>query len=411
MRYEPEYHIAKEMMSLMLENSQRPHAGNIAFTEAMDEWLKKNGLYTSVHNDPVYPDRRLLTVEVGDPQGEQVLVTTSHSDVVGIEGQKWNVNPWKLTESSGEWLGRGSCDTHASGHAMILPALDPFVQDFLKKERKRVTILFTYDEESTDAEFSMRGARLAAGLLGTPGVIEAKNYIAGEPTQIDGRIRAMRGHKGRGLMHFTINAPQSGHVSQAEQNALMAGSVIVSEIAHYGRMMRYGSKADLEAQIFHPPYTTVQVSAAEIKAGEYSTTPSTARFTVDMRTLPFVHELRLQEVLDLIGSQKFPAGETVTIELEKNGAGSLTPAEAPIIQIAERVTGMPAEGFNGGDEGRIFRNALSMQGFTMGPGNLAHAHMPDERVSIPDIFQAAKLFRRMYLTCAGLPIDDAIALT
>jgi acetylornithine deacetylase/succinyl-diaminopimelate desuccinylase-like protein len=108
-------------------------------------------------------------------------------------------------------------------------------------------------------------------------------------------------------------------------------------------------------------------------------------------------------MIDLITSQTFPLGETVTIEIIKDGEGSMTPPEADIVRIAEDVTGQAARGFNGGDEGRIFRNSAAMQGVTMGPGDLAYAHQPDERIRIASIFAGADAYADMYLRSAGIP--------
>lgn len=401
----PEYPIARELMSVMVENSQRPSEGNEAFMQSMTDILKQHPLPFSVHADPVYKNRAVLAVDIGDPQGQQILASVSHSDVVGVDDQHWSSSPWKLHETDDMWFGRGTCDTHGTGVSMLLAGLRPDVQQQLMDVRKKITIVFTYDEEATSLEFSMRGARLAAGLLGTDPVITAKNFIAGEPTELDGKITPMRAHKGRFLAHFKVHAPHAGHVSNTHQNALMAGASIVHEIAEYSRMLHYGSKRDIEAQIFDPAYSTAQVSAGDVKKADFSTAPEHARFTVDMRTLPFVHRLRVEEIIDLMTSQILPNGEKVTLEIVKDGEGSMTPTDTDIVKISEESTGKQARGFNGGDEGRIFRNSAGMQGVTMGPGDLVYAHQPDERILIASIFTGAEIYRRMFLRSAGLPLE------
>lgn len=398
-----EYPIARELMSTMVEHSQRSGEGNMAFIQAMEEVLAKHALASYRQADPCYNNRANLVVHIGDEGGEEALVAVSHSDVVGVDGQHWSTKPWKLHEENELWIGRGTCDTHGTGVGMLLAGMRPAVQERLKEARKRISIIFTYDEEATSPEFSMRGARLAAGLLGKPAIISADTYLVGEPTEIDGHITPMRAHKGRFLAHFVVHAPQSGHVSQIVQNALMGGARIIHEISEYGRMLHYGSKRDVEAMIFDPPHSTVQVSAGDVKKGEYSTTPEHARFTVDMRTLPFVHRLRVEEMIDLITSQILPHDEAVSLEIAKDGEGSVTPAESDIVRIAEEVTGRKARGFNGGDEGRIFRNSAGMQGVTLGPGDLAFAHQPDERIRIASVLRSVDTYGAMFLRSADTP--------
>lgn len=396
----PDQSLARELMSTMVETGPFPDEGNMAFVEAVEAQAADLGLDTRVVSDPSFPDKALLIAEAGPVWAEQTLVGVSHADVVGVEGQQWQTDPRKLHEHEGRWYGRGTCDTHGSGVAMLLAAASPEVAESLRAHDRRISIIFTFDEEATSPELSMRGARLALGQFGVEPVVTADYFIAGEPTEQGGQMVPMRGHKGRYLAHFTVSSPDTGHVSEVVGNALMSGARIVGEIGTYARIMRYGSAADQEAQIFNPPHTTAQVSAAKVKHGDYSTTPATARFTVDMRTLPFVHELRATEVTDLIEACAIPAGDTVEIEIEKSAPGSMTAEDSPIVTIAEEVTGQAARGFNGGDEGRIMRLEGGLQGVTLGPGELHHAHMPDESVAISSVMNAVGTYRQLFVRAA-----------
>jgi len=382
-------------MDIMVENSQRPGEGNQAFVDSLVSYIGDQDFHLRTVQDPELPDRSLLIVDVGDPEGEQTLATISHADVVGVEGQEWEHSPWEVHEDNGVWFGRGVCDTHGSGVAMLLAAGRPDVREALQRAGKRASVVFTYDEEAVSPELSMRGARLAAGLLGPEPSVTSNFFIAGEPTEIDGNIVPMRGHKGRWLGHFVVNVEHSGHVSELVQNAFMSGASIVHEIGGYARFLTYGSDTDEEAQIYRPPHSTVQVSAAEVKSGDFSTTPSKARFTLDMRTLPDVHDLRVKEIMDLIKRGSWDPEVTVVLEVVKDAKGSLTPADSPIVLAAESATGQSARGFNGGDEGRIMRLQAHKQGVTLGPGKLQYAHMPNEQVSIASVFNAADIYSQL----------------
>ncbi len=388
----------------MVEHSQKPGEGSCEFVQAMQEILRPFPVLTTAYSDPIHSNRQLLAVDIGDPEGKQALVATSHADVVGVEGQHWSTRPWKLTERDGYWFGRGTCDTHGTGVSMLLAGLREDVHSLLTELRKRVTLLFTYDEEATSPGFSMRGARLAAGLLGNERIIESKYFVVGEPTEINGEITPMRGHKGRLLAHFKVSTTAPGHVSQPVENALMSAGRIIHEIDNYGRMMTYGhNDANQHCQIFSPPYTTVQVSAGRVKDRDYSTTPSDAEFTVDARTIPHYHNVRTDEILTLIERQKLPPHTTVTVRMEKSALGSITDAASPIVRLAEEATGKPAVGFNGGTEGRIFRNDAGMEGVTLGPGDLQFAHMSDERIRIASLFEATDIFSQIFKKAAALP--------
>jgi len=89
-------------------------------------------------------------------------------------------------------------------------------------------------------------------------------------------------------------------------------------------------------------------------------------------------------------------GETVEIEILKNGEGSLTMEQSPIVVLAEGITERFACGFNGGNEGRIFRNNAGMEGITIGPGELKYAHMPNERIKIAAVLKGADIYSQLF---------------
>lgn len=401
-RQHPDYEETHQLMDLMVRTSQWPGDGNTEFVDQVGGYLSNQGWVVQQTQDPEMSNRSLLTVEVGDPKGEQILATISHSDVVGIDGQVWQHDPRQLTEVDETWFGRGVCDTHGSGVAMLLAGNMDEVKEALTQAGKRVSIVFTYDEEATSAELSMRGARLAVGDFGAKAVVDTKYFIAGEPTEIDGKIRAMRSHKGRWLAHFTVTVDHSGHVSDNVQNALTEAIEIVQELKHYGRTLQLGSSQDKEATPYNPPHSTVQVSAADVKSGDFSTTPKTVRFTVDMRTLPDIHDLRALEVADLIRTTLKDPHTHVELEVVKDAPGSITQLDSPIVRAAYDITGGEVLGFNGGDEGRILRLKAGMEGVTVGPGSLQYAHMPNEQIDPRSIWRAKDVYKQLFLRAINL---------
>ena len=44
------------------------------------------------------------------PAVEGGIVLSGHTDVVPVDGQPWDTDPWTLTEKDGRLYGRGSCD-------------------------------------------------------------------------------------------------------------------------------------------------------------------------------------------------------------------------------------------------------------------------------------------------------------
>ena len=61
-----------------------------------------------------------------------------------------------------------------------------------------------------------------------------------------------------------------------------------------------------------------------------------------------------------------------------------TPAEAEIVQIAERLTNYSAEAVAFATEAPYLKN-LGMDTIILGPGNIAQAHQPDEFITLKSL--------------------------
>jgi acetylornithine deacetylase len=396
-----EYKLSYELMSTMVSNSQRPGEGNSDFVASVGDYLVGLGLEVRTYPDPEYLDRKLLVVEVGDPEGTQKLAATSHADVVGIDGQKWLYNPWELTEEGDTWYARGVCDTHGSGVAMILAALQPETRKTLEQDGNKVSIIFTYDEEAQTSALSYRGALLATGQLGEEPIITSDYYLTGEPTEFSDGMIAMRGHKGRWLSNLTVDVEHAGHSAENVQNALAEACEIAHTLGQYAIAIKSPGKDLAERTLFDPNHSTIQITAADVKKGDASTTPNTARLTMDLRTLPDEHELRVQEVRELLEGIELDAGITLDVEVIDEYRGTLTDDVSPVTALAEEVTGKVCRGFNGGDEGQIYRS-IGKEGITLGPGELRYAHMPNEQISIKSIMDAADIYSRLFRKASDL---------
>ena len=111
------------------------------------------------------------------PEAEGGVVLSGHTDVVPVDGQPWDTDPWELTEKrDGKLYGRGTCDMKG----FMPPALAPVPA--LQRARLKVPMhfAFSYDEEigclgaHSLAERLVAGAagvEIAVGLLGQgPGI-------------------------------------------------------------------------------------------------------------------------------------------------------------------------------------------------------------------------------------------------
>ena len=77
------------------------------------------------------------------PDADGGIVLSGHTDVVPVEGQDWQSDPFALTELDGRLYGRGTCDMKG-----FIAAALTLAPSFAALELKRpLHFAFTYDEE------------------------------------------------------------------------------------------------------------------------------------------------------------------------------------------------------------------------------------------------------------------------
>ncbi len=77
------------------------------------------------------------------PTDKPGLVLSGHTDVVPVDGQDWNTDPYQLTENNGQLFGRGSSDMK-SFIGVCLHLVPKILQSPLDTP---IHLAFSYDEE------------------------------------------------------------------------------------------------------------------------------------------------------------------------------------------------------------------------------------------------------------------------
>ncbi|MEM6477003.1 MAG: M20/M25/M40 family metallo-hydrolase, partial [Pseudomonadota bacterium] len=138
------------------------------------------------------------------PAVEGGVVLSGHTDVVPVDGQPWDTDPWQVVEKDGKLFGRGTADMK-SFSAIGLSLLP----DMLAADLKRpIHFALSYDEE--------------IGLLGAPAMIEEikdvlpqpSAVIVGEPTD----MQVVDGQKGVAIFRTEITGHEA-HSSQPHRGA------------------------------------------------------------------------------------------------------------------------------------------------------------------------------------------------
>jgi acetylornithine deacetylase len=309
------------------------------------------------------------------PEIDGGIVLSGHSDVVPVNEDEWQSDPFNMREADGLLFGRGTCDM--KGFIAATLAMAP---RYAELDLKRpVHFAYTFDEE-----IGCLGARHLAKEL-TRLEIRPSVAIIGEPTS----MRIIEGHKGC-YEYTTSFTGFEGHASNPDVgvNAIEYAVRYVSKLLALGQELRSCAPADSP---FRPPWTTLQAgrieggSARNVIAGhcavEWEMRPVSRR-DVDMvksRMNTYCEEVLLP-AMQLV-SRDACIHTHIVGEIE--GLEPTTDNEAR--RIVSALTGAKHADFvSFGTEAGIFQQ-LGISTVVCGPGSIAQAHKPDEYLSVTQL--------------------------
>ena len=312
------------------------------------------------------------------------LILSGHTDVVPVEGQAWDTDPFKATIKDGLIYGRGSADMKS--YIATALALAP---KFLAADMEApLHFALSYDEE--------------VGCIGVQGLIKdlqelglkPAGCIVGEPTSMQPIIA----HKGTNRFRCCITGREA-HSSYTTMG--------VNAIEYAARIIVYiRQMADRFAQLetrdygFTVPYTTMQTGL--IRGGLASNiVPKECAFDFEARTMPGVDAGQLyQEVQDFAAKllpemQLIEPNAKIAFEWLASAPGLNTKEHDAIVQLAASLSRNNTTGaVSYGTEAGLFQRA-GIPTVVCGPGNIEQAHRPNEFVALEQVAQCEAFMLRL----------------
>ena len=188
---------------------------NMGVIHKLEGWLSSLGFKTEIMPIEGSPGKANLIATLGTGPGG--LVLSGHTDTVPFNAERWNSDPFKLTEKDNRFYGLGTCDMKGF-FPIAIEAARKFLDTPLQQP---LIILATADEES-----SMNGARA----LAEAGKPKARYAVIGEPTG----LKPIYMHKGMMMETVRIEG-KAGHSSDPSlgANALDAMHSVLSELISF----------------------------------------------------------------------------------------------------------------------------------------------------------------------------------
>ena len=345
---------------------------NLPIIELLATWFSDLGFSTQIM-PLAQTGKANLIATLGS--GDGGLVLAGHSDTVPYDANRWQSDPFKLTEKDGKFYGLGATDMKGF-FPVILEAVKPFLNQPLKHP---LIILATADEES-----SMSGARA----LAASGKPKARYAVIGEPTE----LVPIRMHKGI-MMEMIRVRGQAGHSSNPAlgKNALDAMTQVMNELMNL--------RAELQLKYRNPSFAvqTPTLNLGCIHGGDGANRICGAcELHFDLRLLPGMDNAELRETIQ---RRLTPIAETTGTDIVFSSLFDgiepfAEPADSELVTICEQLTGHTSNSVAFATEAP-FMQALGMQTVVLGPGSINQAHQPDEFISIDQIEPAVKIVREL----------------
>ncbi len=373
-----------EMLRRLVGFDTTSRNSNLELIGFVADYLKGHGVDSTLIHDDDGRKANLFATLGPDRAGGVVL--SGHTDVVPVDGQPWDTDPFTLVERDGRRYGRGAADMK-SFIAVALALVPEFLRGGLAAP---IHLALSYDEEVGCLGAPRLIARIAAAGL------EPAAVVIGEPTG----MRAVNAHKG--IYAFTTTV--TGHEAHSSAthvgvNAVMVAAELVGFLAALAEEMkeRAGHAA---GDGFEPPYTTVHVGTIE-GGTALNIIPRRCSFRWEYRLLPGTDANEVVDRFNAFAATLEPrmraVAATAAIATEPTAVvvGLEPDTDSAAARLVMALTGDNRAGkVSFGTEAGLFHQA-GMSAVVCGPGHIAQAHTPNEFIDGEQIEACTGFMRRL----------------
>ena len=358
---------------------------NLELVEFVENYLDGFGV-PSVRVPNEDGTKASLYAHVG-PEVDGGVVLSGHSDVVPIEGQDWDTDPFKVSERDGKLYGRGTCDMKGFD-ALALSAVPLALERGIKRP---LQIALSYDEE-----VGCTGAPPMIDHMVSKGLPRADTVLVGEPSM----MKVVTGHKG-GIgydVHFRGFEVHSSLIHTGVSAIMMAAKLI--EWANQMNAENAARTPGALAGDFVPPYTTLHVG--QISGGTaHNITAKDCRLQLEFRIVPgeqardWVGRLEAK-IAELEAEMKAISAEAgIHKSPDFNVPGLVPETDGTAEALARRITGDNGTHVvsYGTEAGQFQERGYSV--VVCGPGDIAQAHQPNEFITVDQFHKGEAFISRL----------------
>ncbi len=371
-----------EMIDRLVAFDTTSRESNLALIDFVRNYLEDWGVKSEVVYDSTGRKANLFATIGPADQGGVLL--SGHSDVVPVDGQAWDSDPFKIETRSQKIYGRGSSDMKSFIAVMLAKVPDYLAQPLSKP----IHLALSHDEE-----VGCIGIRSLIEIL-KPRAEKPRLCIIGEPTLMQPVIA----HKGSRRLRCHVHGHEA-HSSLTDRgvNAVEYAAELIAFLKNMARRKRAEGPFD---SAFDPPYTTIHTGI--VTGGTaVNIVPKECRFDFEMRHLPEDDPDAITEELKHYAATLLPEMQAVAAEAgfafeETNVVAPLSAKDSDeVVQLAMELSGANSTGkVSFATEGGLYQEA-GIPTVICGPGSIEQAHKPNEFIAIDQIRQCEIFIDRL----------------
>ena len=358
---------------------------NLELIRYVEDYLSQYGVKSILVNDESGKKANLYaTIGPSDRGG---VMLSGHTDVVPVEGQHWNSDPFVLKQLEGKVFGRGSADMKGF-IACVLAWVPQMVTADLQTP---IHIALSYDEE-----VGCIGVRRLLDLMKNMPVVPSMAII-GEPTNME----IVVAHKGKRAIRVNVRGASAHSAYPTEGvNAVEVAAQLVTHICEVQGNIEKNGPFDSG---FRVPHTTLHVGTMH-GGTALNIVPNECSFDFEIRHLP---EHEFDQIISDIKNFALEHLEP-KMQLKNSDSGIdftelfgypplFTAPNAPVVEFVRSLLDGEgeAEKISFGSEAGLFSRQIGIPAVVCGPGSILQAHRPNEYVSLDQLKLCDSMLRRL----------------
>lgn len=299
------------------------------------------------------------------------LILSGHTDVVPVDGQSWEGDPFTVRKIGNHIYGRGTCDM--KGFLAVLLAMVPAIQKM--KLTRPIYLAFSYDEE--------------VGCQGAPHLIADMEKIGlspsaclvGEPTE----MHPIVAHKGIQVLRATFKGLAAhSSLTPIACNALEYAARLVNYLRAIADELKRNGPFD---QLYDVPFSTVSTNL--IRGGNaYNTIPAACEIVFEFRHLPLLEpKMITDKIHHYIDDELLPAMRreypeaAITVDVIASAPAFSATLDNDFVKIITEISHeTPAHKVAYATEAGLFQGA-AIPTLVLGPGSIREAHKANEFIT------------------------------